>query len=218
MKNMVAVSAALAVPCLLVSLAAAQVPFEVAKKDLESHWKKSYPTETVLAVTSRGAGVSSVKIINLRKVPYYSVPAKVRVKRANGSVANFSVSAIYARPGARWIFEDVGVGNVEQEKASGQQPPPFDEAEALIRAGWVDQFTGHGHTEIAVHTVHPNPAFKAYGQRFWYTYLVEVNYRSGNTRYQCKRQEARLVKENPGAPWKFDAYIDGDKCEGQNLR
>lgn len=218
MRKMVVVSAALAAVCLWALPSSAQVTFVTAKKDIEAHWKKSYPTETILAVTSGGAGRSSEKVVNLKIVPYYSVPAKVRVKRADGSVANFSVSAIYKKPGARWIFEDVGTGAVEQEKAGGQEPPPFDEAEALVRNGWVEKFTGHGHSEIAIHTVHPNPAFKAYAQRFWYTYRVDVDYRSGNTRYQCKGQEARLVKENAAAPWKFDAYIDGNKCEGQNLR
>ena len=65
--------------------AAAQVPFAVAKKDIESYWKKSWSAETLLEVNAAGAGISSVKIINLRKVPYYSVPARVRVKRADGS-------------------------------------------------------------------------------------------------------------------------------------
>ncbi len=218
MRKMVAVLAAWAVLGLCTSSLSAQILFATAKKDIQVHWKKSYPAETILAITSGGAGRSSEKIVNLRKIPYYSVPAIVRVKRADGSVANFSVSAIYKKPGATWIFEDVGTGAVEQEKASGQAPPPFAEAEALIRKGWVEKFTGHGHTEIAIHTIHPNPAFKGYGQRFWYTYRVDVDFRSGNTRYQCKGQEARLTKENAEAPWVFDAYVDGNKCEGQNLR
>ncbi len=218
MRKRLAVLAAWAVVCLWAVLAPAQVTFATAEKDIAAHWKKNFPTETVLSITSRGAGVSSVKVINLRKVPYYSVPAKVRVKRADASVANFSVSAIYAKPGARWIFEDVGVGNVEQEKASGQDAPPFAEAEAMIRKGWMDTFSAQGQTEITVHTVHPNPTFKAYGQRVRYIYAVDVDYRSSNTRYQCKRHPAELVKENAAAPWQFQARGDISYCTGQNLK
>ncbi len=218
MRKVLAVSAAMAVVCLWAALAQAQVTFATAKKDLAAHWKKNYPTETVLAITARGAGVSSVKVINLRKVPYYSVPAKVRVKRGDSSVANFSVSAIYAKPGTRWIFEDVGVGNVEQEKAAGQDAPPFAEAEALIRKGWTDQFSAQGQTEITIHTVHLDPKFKAYGQRVRYIYAVDVDFRSGNTRYQCKRHPAELVKENAAAPWRFQALWDISYCTGQNLK
>ncbi len=221
MKRMVAVLAVMAVVCWCASTVAAQVTFATAKKDLESHWKKNYPTETILAVTSGGSGRSSEKIVNLKKVPYYSVPAKVRVKRADGSVANFSVSAIYKKPGAAWIFEDVGVGAVEQEKAAGQEPPPFEEAEAMIRKGWVEKFSAQGDTEIEIHKVYPNPKFKASGQRLIYTYRIDVDYRSYNTRYQCRGQYAELVKADASAPWTFQAlknYGDGEPCKGQNLR
>ena len=190
----------------------------MAKKDIESYWKKSWSAETLVEVNAAGAGISSVKIINLKKVPYYSVPARVRVKRADGSVATFSVSTIYKKPGATWIFEDVATGNVQQEKASGQEPPPFAEAEDLIRKGWTQKFTQEGDTEIAIHKVHPNPKFKAYGQRFWYTYRIDVDYRSYNTRYQCQGQEVDLVKENASAPWGFNARKDSNNCQGQNLK
>lgn len=219
MKRSVTGFAAILLACLWVVVpAAAQVTFATAKKDIEAYWKKSWSKETILEVNAAGAGISSVKIINLKKVPYYSVPARVRVKRGDGSVAAFSVSAIYKKPGATWLFEDVATGNVQQEKAGGQEPPPFAEAEAMIRKGWMEKFSAEGQTEIAIHTVHPNPAFKAYGQRFWYTYRVDVDYRSYNTRYQCKRQEATLIKENAAAPWKFNAHIDSNNCEGQNLK
>lgn len=206
--------------CILTLSAAAQVPFAVAKKDIESYWKKSWPAETILEVNAAGPGIASEKIVNLKKVPYYSVPARVKVKRADGSVAAFSVSAIYKKPGATWVFENVATGDVQQEKASGQEPPPFAEAEDLIRKGWLDKFSAEGDTEITIHRVHPNPKFKAYRQRFWYTYQVDVDFRSYNTRYQCQGQEAILTKENADAPWKFSAmknYPSG-VCQGQNLK
>ena len=218
MRKRVAVLAAWVVVCLCAFPLAAQVTFVTAKKDIEVHWKKSYPTETILAITSGGAGRASEKIINLKRVPYYSVPAKVRVKRADGSVANFSASAIYAKPGARWIFEDVGVGNVQQEKTSGQEPPPFAEAEDLIRKGWLDKFSAEGDTEIAIHEVHPNPTFKASGQWYSYRYRIDLEYRSYNTHYQCQGQKVDLVKENAAAPWTFKALKDTSVCQGRNLR
>lgn len=221
MKSKVTVLAAIAMACVWASLvavsAAAQVEFAVAKKDIESYWKKNYSTETILEIKPAGKGTSSVKVINLRKVPYYSVPTKVRVKRADASVATFSISVIYKKPAAKWIFEDIGTGTVEQEKATGQEPPPFAEAEALIRKGWVDKFSQEGDTDITIHKVHPNPAFKAYGQRFWYRYRIDVDYTSGNTRYECRGQEVDLVKENADAPWVFKALKDTGLCQGRNL-
>lgn len=200
------------------SVAAAQVTFARAKQDIQSYWKKNWSTETILEVNAAGAGIASEKIINLKKVPYYSVPARVRVKRADGSVANFKVSAIYKKPGTAWVFEDVGTGAVEQEKATGQEPPPFEEAEGMIRKGWMDKFSAEGDTEITIHKVHPDPKFKAYGQRVWYTYKIDVDYRSSNARYQCKGQEARLVRQTADAPWMFEAMKDINVCQGQNVR
>ncbi|MGH6628562.1 MAG: hypothetical protein ACREB3_02395, partial [Burkholderiales bacterium] len=158
--------AAMAWTCLwiLTATAAAQVPFAVARKDIESYWKKSWPAETLIELNAAGPGIASEKIINLKRVPYYSVPARAKVKRADGSVATFSVSAIYKKPGAAWVFENVATGNVQQEKTSGQEPPPFAEAEELIRTGWVDKFSAEGDIEITIHKVHPNPAFRASGQ------------------------------------------------------
>ncbi len=215
MKRGLAVCSAVALACLWLAVpAATQVTFAVAKKDIESHWKKSYPKETILEVNAAGAGISSVKIINLKKVPYHSVPARVRVKRADGSVAAFSVSAIYKKPGATWIFEDVSTGNVTQEKAGGQEPPPFAEAEELIRKGWTEKFSAEGDTDITIHKVHPNPSFKAYGQRFWYRYKIDLQYTMGRTRYQCQGQEVDLVKENASAAWTFKAMKNTGVCQG----
>ncbi len=216
--SLVAICLPTVVPALHGAVPAAEVSFAVAKQDLEAHWKKSYPTETILEISSGGAGISSEKIINLKKVPYYSVPAKVRVKRADGSVASFSVSVIYKKPAARWIFEDVATGNVQQEKASGQDAPPFAEAEAMITQGWMGKFSQEGDTDIKILKVHPNPSFKAYGQRFWYRYRIDLEYTSGNAHYTCQGQEVDLVKENAGAPWVFKALKNTGVCQGRNLR
>ena len=231
MKMTVAGSAAMALACFwaspvaqssgsvapnLVAVAApAEVQFTTAKRDIESYWKKNWSAETIIEVQPAGNGISSVRIINLRKVPYYSVPAKVRVKRADGSVANFSVSAIYRKPGAAWIFEDVATGNVQQEKAGGQDAPSPAEAEALISKGWTEKFSQEGDTDIKILKVHPHPAFKAYGQRFWYRYRIDLEYTMGTTHYQCKGQEVDLVKENTGAPWTFKALKNTSVCQGQ---
>jgi len=204
--------------CILTASAAAQVPFAVAKKDIESYWKKSWPAETLLELTAAGAGIASEKIINLRKVPYYSVPARAKVKRADGSVATFSVSAVYKKPGAAWLFENVATGNVQQEKTTGQDAPSPSEAEALITKGWTNKFSQEGDTDIQIHKVHPAPAFKAYGQRYWYTYRIDVDYTSSNARYECKGQKADLVKENASAPWTFKALKDSSVCQGRNLK
>lgn len=237
MKRIVAGTATIALACLwassvaappgavaatLVAAAAAvEVPFTVAKKDIESHWKKNYSTETLLEINSAGDGTASVRIINLKKVPYYSVPARVKVKRADGSVATFSVSVIYKKPAERWVFEDVATGSVQQEKASGQNAPPFAEAEALITKGWVEKFSPQGDTEIKILKVHPTaPKFKAYGKRFWYSYRIDVEFRTGNNRYQCQGQEVDLVKENADAPWAFNASKNypPDVCQGRYLK
>jgi len=238
MKRIAAFSAAIVLACLWALPIAAcrvadmralfaaappvEVTFAVAKQDIQSWWKKSWPAETILEINAAGEGTSSVKVINLRKVPYYSVPAKVKVKRANGTVANFSISVIYKKPAEKWIFEDVATGNVQQEKASGQEPPPFAEAEAMIRKGWMDKFTQEGHKEINILKVHPNPAFKAYGKRFWFTYRIDVDYNAayGNTRYECKGQEVELKKENAEAPWVFGALLGNPSgaCQGRNLK
>ncbi len=236
MKRITAVSAAIVLACLWALPIAAfrvkpalfaaappvEVTFAVAKQDIQSWWKKSWPAETILEINSAGEGTSSVKVINLRKVPYCSVPAKVKVKRANGTVATFSVSAIYKKPAEKWIFENVGTGNVEEEKAAGQDPPPFAEAEAMIRKGWMDKFTQEGHKEINILKVHPNPAYKAYGKRFWYIYRIDVDYNAayGKTRYECKGQEVELKKENAEAPWVFGALLGNPSgaCQGRNLK
>jgi hypothetical protein len=203
---------------ILTAVSAAQVPFAVAKKDIESYWKKSWPAEALLELNAAGPGIASEKIINLKKVPYYSVPARAKVKRADGSVATFSVSAIYKRPGTSWVFENVATGNVQQEKTTGQDAPSPAEAETLIKKGWTDRFTQEGDTDITIHKVHPGPAFKAYGQRYWYTYKIDVDYTSGNARYECKGQKVDLVKENSAAPWTFKAMKDTSTCQGRNLR
>lgn len=199
-------------------VAVAEVPFMLAKKDIETYWKKNYSTETILEINSAGDGTRSVKIINLKKVPYYSVPAKVKVKRADGSVVSFSVSVIYKKSAAKWIFEDVGTGNVQQQKASGQDAPPTAEAEAMIAKGWADKFSPEGDTAIKVLKVYPSPAFKAYGQRFWYRYRIDLEYTSGNSRYHCQGQEVDLVKENAAAPWSFKALKNAGVCQGQALK
>lgn len=219
MKRVLARVSMIALACLWIpsvaAAAAAAVPFSTAKKDIESYWKKNYSRETILEIKPAGEGTSSVKIVNLKKIPYYSVPAQVRIRRADGSVANFSVSAIYKKPGAAWIFEDVATGNVQQEKAGGQDAPPLAEAEALIGKGWTEKFSQEGDTDIKILKVHPNPTFKAYGQRFWYRYRIDLEYTMGRTHYQCKGQEVDLVKENTGAPWTFKALKNTSLCQGQ---
>lgn len=218
MKRLVTASAIVLVGLLIVVSAVAQVSFTVAKTDIETYWKKSWPKETLLEVASAGAGIPSVRLVNLKRVSYYSVPAKVRVKRADGSVANFSVSAIYQKPAVTWIFENVATGNVQQEKVAGQEPPPFAEAEAIIRKGWTDKFSAEGDTQIVIHKVYPDPKFKSYAQRFWYIYRIDVDYRSGNTQYQCRGQEANVGKSNPDSPWLFSGIKNAAVCQGQNLK
>ncbi len=198
--------------------ATAQVAFTTAKTDIETYWKKSWPNETLLEVASAGAGIPSVRLVNLKKVSYYSVPAKVRVERADGSVATFSVSAIYKKPVTAWIFDTVSTGNVQQEKVAGQEPPPFAEAEAIIRKGWNDKFSAEGDTLIVIHKVYPDPKFKAYAQRFWYIYRIDVDYRSAKTQYVCRGQEVNVGKSNADSPWLFSAMKNAALCQGQNLK
>lgn len=208
-------------PAPLAAAPPVEVPFTVAKKDIESWWKKAWSTETILEISPAGEGISSVKIVNLRKVPYYSAPARVKVKRANGTVATFSVSAIYKKPAEKWIFENVATGNVQEEKAAGQDPPPFAEAEAMITKGWVDKFSPQGDTDIKILKVHPNPKFKAYGKRFWFIYLVDLEYTSAasrDLRKHCKGQEVDLVKENADAPWVFGAFQNTNVCEARPIK
>ena len=216
--SFVAVSSGPVAPMLVAVPAPAEVQFTTAKRDIESYWKRNWSAETIIEIKSAGEGTSSLKIINRRKVPYYSVPAKVRVKRANGSVATFSVSVIYKKPAERWIFEDVATGNVQQEKASGQDAPPFAEAEAAITKGWGEKFSSQGDTDIKILKIHPNPAFKAYGKSFWYIYRIDLEYTMGRTRYQCQGQEVDLVKENADAPWAFRAVKNMGGCRGRNVK
>jgi hypothetical protein len=211
-----AVTSGPAAPTLVAVPAPAEVQFATAQGDVESHWKKNWPAETILEIKSAGEGTSSLKVINnLGKVPCYSVPAKVRVKRTNGSVATFSVWAIYKKPAQRWIFEDIATGNVQQEKASGQDEPPFVEAEAAITKGWVDKFSSQGDTDTKILKIHSNPVFKAYGKGFSYTCQIDLEYATGRTRYQCQGQEVDLVKENAAAPWTFRAVKNMGGCQGQ---
>ena len=128
---------------------ASPMSWPLVQKQLQEHWKKTYPTEKVLKVEPKG-GVAyyaserktetdwwgDSKVIE-KDGQFARQGALVTVERANKTQARFEVATLFHKPGNQWAFRQIVVGKVEDlTAAKAGDLPSSAEATRIFTAAW----------------------------------------------------------------------------------
>lgn len=158
-----------------------------AESQIKSAWPKKYPGEKILKISANGAASSYEKMESTGqeriesdaeryeyfvKVSYCRVPARVSVKRSNGSESLYEVSAIFKQGATGYQFSDIAVGDSSEVAASGQEPPTKDEIKKLIAELWISLHPDNRVEKVAL----SDPELKkdTGKNRWWYNVGADI--------------------------------------------
>ncbi len=207
-------------------------PWKTAETHLRTNWGKKYAGETVLKIVADGEpstyekmeSTGKEKIGNdgnryeyFEKVIYCRVPAKVTVKRANGTQTVFDVSAIYKVKGKSFQFDNIGVSGNSEVAGEGQEAPSKDVIKKAIADQWKAENPGHSVDKVAV--TDPELKKDSSENRWWYNVGADIFITDENgIKKKCVNDYTTIYKGEPGkegqdssGPYKAD-FLEKPSC------
>jgi hypothetical protein len=193
----------------------------LVQKQLQEHWKKTYPTEKILKTEPKGKVnyydterqtvslwfYDSVVIEKNGKFARQS--ALVTVERANKTQARFEVAALFHRPANEWVFRQVVVGKVEDLTAAkaGDLPSGADAAR-IFTAAWKKARPDFDVQSVEVLGSEP----KQHQERRWINYKLAVTATGTDKgsrsmyqkKYRCTPADYSSVLKLEGGSWIAD--------------
>jgi hypothetical protein len=197
----------------------------LVQKQLQEHWKKTYPTERVLKIEPKGAiqyysserrseidaswgWIWEHRIIETQGAFARQV-ALVSAERANKTQARFEVAALFHRPSNQWMFRQIVVGKVEDLSAAkaGDLPSPAD-ATRIFTAAWKKV-----RPDLDVHAIEVLKSEpRQHQDRRWITYHLAVTATGTDKgsksmfgkRYRCTPSDFSSVLKRDGDAWIAD--------------
>jgi hypothetical protein len=223
--------------------AAAQVSnpmsWPVVQKQLQEHWKKTYPTERVLKIEPKGAiqyysserrseidaswgWIWEHRIIETQGAFARQV-ALVTAERANKTQARFEVAALFHRPSNQWMFRQIVVGKVEDLTAAraGDLPSPADAAR-IFSAAWKKV-----RPDLDVHAIEVLKSEpRQHQDRRWITYHLAVTATGTDKgsksmfgkRYRCTPSDFSSVLKREASGWVADEKMIGNINEAADCK
>ncbi len=212
--------------CMAATISWAQAPnqlsWPVISKQLQEHWRTTYPTEKVLKIEPRGGvqyygserrseidaswgWIWEHRIIETQGAFARQV-ALVTVERANKTQARFEIAALFLRADNAWQFRQFAVGKVEDLTAAKAGDLPSDAAAAAIfKSSWARLRPDF--TVEAVEVLKKEP--KQYQERRWINYnlaVMAVGTDKGSRemygkRYRCTPADYSSVLKYEGGSW-----------------
>ena len=206
-------------------------------KQLQEHWKTTYPTEKVLKVEPRGGpqyygserrtevSESWGWFWETRTIETQGAFARqvalVTVERANKTQARFEVAALFMRTGDAWNFRTFAVGKVEDLSAAKAGDLPGDAAAAAIfKAAWTK--TRHDFDVQSVEVLKSEP--KQHQERRWINYKLAITATGTdkgsremyNKKYRCTPEDYSSVLKFEGGSWVADEKMIGNVNESRD--
>lgn len=205
--------------------AANPLSWPVVSKQLQEHWKTTYPTEKVLKVEPKGSiqyytserrtevdaswgWFWETRVIETQGAFARQV-ALVTVERANKTQARFEVAALFMRADNAWRFRTFAVGKVEDLTAAkaGDLPSAADAAE-IFKASWAKARPDFDVQSVEVLKSEP----KQHQERRWINYklaITAVGTDKGTRemygkRYRCTPEDYSSVLKLEGGTWVAD--------------
>lgn len=157
-----------------------------ADKGLRDAWARGYPNERIVTLEANGKpdAYEKAKATGETKIDEYGntaeyytkntfcrVPAKALVQIGTAQKI-YSLSAIFRRDGAGFVFEDIAVGGSTDVVAAGRPTLSKDHAKELIAALWVSQNPGTTVDEVRC----SDPEYKSQASkgRWWYATGADI--------------------------------------------
>jgi hypothetical protein len=215
--------AALAAPAM--SQVSNPMSWPLVQKQLQEHWKNTYPTEKVLKIEPKGAiqyysserrseidaswgWIWEHRIIETQGAFARQV-ALVTAERANKTQARFEVAALFHKPGNAWTFRQIVVGKVEDLTAAkaGDLPSPADAAR-IFTAAWKK-----ARPDFDVHAIEVlKSEARQHQDRRWITYHLTITATGTDKgsksmfgkRYRCTPRDFSSVLKHEGGAWVAD--------------
>ena len=195
------------------------------QKELQGHWKKTYPTEKVLKIEPKGgvqyysterrteADFSWGWLWDSRVIETQGAFARqvalVTAERANKTQARFEVAALFQNSGKARQFRQIVVGKSEDLTAAkaGDLPSSAD-AVRIFTAAW--KKTRPDFDVHAIEVLGSEP--KQHQERRWVTYKLAVTATGTdkgsrsmyNKRYRCTPSDFSSVLNLEGGAWVAD--------------
>ncbi|HYG56449.1 MAG TPA: hypothetical protein VD965_14225 [Burkholderiales bacterium] len=193
----------------------------LVQKQLQEHWKATYPTEKVLKIEPKGGVVyyaterktesdwwGDSRVIE-KDGQFARQGALVTVERANRTQARFEVAALFQKPASAWQFRQIVVGKVEDLTAAkaGDLPSPADAAR-IFTAAWKKTRPDFDVHSIEVLKSEP----RAHQDRRWVTYHLAITATGTDKgsksmfgkRYRCTPSDFSSVLKLDGGSWVAD--------------
>jgi hypothetical protein len=214
-----------AVFCLAAGAQGNVTSWPAVRGQLETHWKKTYPTEKILKIEQKGplqyygserttevdaswGWIWDVRVIE-RQGAFARQVANVTVERANKTQARFEMAALFEHTGGAWRFKQVVVGKSEDLSAAKAGGLPSNaQAAAIFTEAWKKL-----RPDFDVHSVEAlKSEAKQYQDRRWITYklvIIATGTDKGSRemyqkKYRCTPEDYSSVLNLEGGNWVAD--------------
>ena len=209
------------------------------QKQVQEHWKSTYPTEKVLKVEPKG-GVQYYSTERRTEVDaswgwiwdsrvietqgaFARQVALVTAERANKTQARFEVAALFQNNGRQWQFRQIAVGKSEDLSAAkaGDLPSSAD-AIRIFTDAWKKTRPDFDVHSVEVLSSEP----KQSQERRWVTYKLAVTATGTdkgsksmyNKRYRCTPADYSSVLKLEGGRWVADEKMIGNINESADCK
>ncbi len=208
--------------------ATAQMTWPEVQKQLQDHWKKTYPTEKILKIAKKGnleyyaterkyeidaswGYIWDSRIIE-RNGAFARQVAEVTVERANKTQTRFEVAALFERMGSAWQSKGVAVRDAKDlSAAKAGDLPSSAQAAAIFTEAWKKHRPDFAVEKVEVLKSEP----KQSGERRWVTYKLAITATGTDKgsqsmyqkKYRCTPEDYSSVLKLEGGNWVPDANM-----------
>jgi len=205
-----------------------QMAWSSVQKQLQEHWKKTYPTEKILKIEKKGdlqyyaterttqttdywGWLWETKTIE-RNGAFARQVAAVTVERANKTQAQFEVAALFERQGNAWQSKGVAVRDSKDlSAAKAGDLPSHAQAAGIFSDAWKKLRPDFDVHSVEVLKSEPRQS----GERRWITYKLAITATGTDKgsqsmyqkKYRCTPEDYSSVLKLEGGSWVVDANM-----------
>lgn len=195
---------------LILGLGAQSIPDAVtnvqAEKDLRSAWAKKYKGEKIISIESAGEPAilekvdANDKVVERKlKVPFTVVAEKSGTKR------EYEAGSNYVQKGKKWLFSEIGVGNVSVLAGEGEKAPNKADVKALVITAFQEKYPDYTWSKVLI----DDGTFGKGENGGFYRYEGDIDRTDADgAKVQCKDIDFMLQKDASGS-WAVDITSQG---------
>ncbi len=184
------------------------ISVEKAETDLRTHWKRKYHGEKILSVVSAGDTVTLEKVDAKGKVVErkLKIPFSVLTEKS-GNQREYEAGANYLQKGKKWVFSEIGIGEVKTIASEEDKAPNKSEVKELVLKAFHQKYSDYTWSKVLI----DDGTFGKGNKGIFYRYEGDINRTDVDEKsIQCRDIEFMLIKETSGS-WKVEITSQG-KC------